>query len=161
MAEYLPMSPIRGMKEWSESDFQARIDARIAQLGEPEATLLRRADLTGDEIRKVPKRARRMDTIVGIARALRWTLGQALGLQDPTLFLDRDREIDPAKLALALEIADDVIGDNPEGNRLNVLADIASLVYSVISEREADGLPADVETVRSVLDAVLRRVLPR
>jgi hypothetical protein len=161
IAEYLPKARIERMKAWSEPEFQARVAARVAQLGEPEATLLRRAGLSGDEIRKEPKRARRIDTVVGIARALRWTLGQALGLQDPTLFLDRDLEIDPKKLNLALEIAEDVIGDNPEGNRIGALADVASLVYSVLSERAAEGLPIDDATMRSVLESTLRRSLPR
>jgi len=119
------------MKGWSETDFQARIEARIAQLGETETSLLRAAGLTGDEIRKVPKRGRRIDTIIGIAQALRWTVGQALGIQDPALFLDRDREIDPRKLAASLEIAEDVIGDNPEGDRASVLADVASATEKI------------------------------
>jgi hypothetical protein len=146
------------MRGWSESEFQDRVRARIAQLGEPETTLLRRAGLSGDEIRKIPKRGRRVDTVVAIAHALKWTVGQAVGLQDPTLFLDREREIDPRKLTMALEIAEDVIGENPEGDRIGVLADVASLVYSVISEREAEGDPIDGETIRSVVKATLRRI---
>jgi hypothetical protein len=148
------------MKNWSETDFQARVEARIAQLGETETTLLRRAGLTGDEIRKSPKRGRRIDTVIGIARALRWTVGQALGLQDPTLFLDRELEVDPKKLSLALAIAEDVIGENPEGRSAAALADIASLVYSIISEREASGLPIDADVIRSVIESILRRGFP-
>ncbi len=161
MAEFLPLARNTRVKEWSEPEFQARVAARVAQLGEPEATLLRRVGLSGDEIRKEAKRGRRIDTVVGIARALRWTLGQALGLQDPMLFLDRDLEIDPKKLTLALEIAEAVIGDNPEGQRIGAVADVASLVYSVLSEREAEGLPIDDETMRSVLESTLRRGFPR
>lgn len=148
------------MVNWSENDFQSRVRARIAQLGEPESTLLRRVGLSGDEIRKIPKRGRRIDTVLGIARALHWTAGQALGIQDPTLFLDREREIDARKLALALEMAEAVVGDNSEGSRIGAIADVASLVYSVISEREALGLPIDESTMRSVLASLLRRGFP-
>jgi hypothetical protein len=155
VTHYLAMT-----KEWSEADFQARVEARIAQLGEPETTLLRRAGLTGDEIRKAPKRGRRIDTVIRIARALRWTVGQALGLQDPTLFLDRELEIDPKKLGLALAIAEDVIGENPEGRSAATLADVASLVYSVLSERESGGLSIDSDVMRSVIESILRRGFP-
>jgi hypothetical protein len=148
------------MEGWSEADFQARVRARIAQLGESESTLLRRAGLTGDEIRKIPKHGRRIDTVIAIARALHWTVGQALGIQDPALF-HSEREIDPKKLALALETAKNVIGDNLEQNRVQVLADVACLVYSILSEREAQGLPInESDAVRAVIESTLRRVLP-
>lgn len=149
------------MREWSEADFQARVQARIRQLGQPETTLLRQAGLSGDEIRKAPKRGRRIDTVLGIARALKWTVGQAIGIQDPTLFLDQEREIDPAKLARALSLAEETIGDNPEGRRVSVLADVASLVYSVLSERESDGLPLDDDEARALIASLLRKVFAK
>ena len=145
-----------GMMDWSESDFRDRIEARIRQLGLPETTLLKAAGLSGDEIRKTPKRGRRIDTIVGIARALRWTLGQAIGIQDPTLFLDREREIDPARLAKALEIVDQAL-DGAEVPA-NVLADAASLVYSTLAEAEANGCPPDHEQSRQLIESLVRRV---
>ena len=157
MAEFLPIAKMQSMQDWSEPDFQARVSARIEQLGDKETTLLRAAGLTGDEIRKIPKRGRRIDTILGIAKALKWTVGQALGIQDPTLFLDREREIDPTKLALALSLAEDTIGDNPGGERVGVVADAASLVYSVLSEREASGQPLDNEEARALISSLLRR----
>jgi hypothetical protein len=145
------------MQEWSEPDFQRRIKARLAQLGKAESSALIEAGGTGDEIRKMPKRARRIDTIFIIARACQWTVGQALGLQDPTRFFDREREIDPVKLARSFVIAEEAIGDNPEGRRPDVLADAASLIYSVLSEREADGKSLDDEEARSVIASLLRR----
>lgn len=157
MAEFLPIATMPRMQDWSEPDFQARVIARITQLGEKETTLLRAVGLTGDEIRKIPKRGRRVDTLLGIAKALRWTVGQALGIQDPTLFLEREREIDPTKLALALSLAEDTVGDNPGGERVRVVADAASLVYSVLSEREANGQPLDDEEARALISSLLRR----
>jgi hypothetical protein len=145
------------MREWSEIEFQARIEARIRQLGRPETTLLREAGLTGDEIRKGPKRGRRIDTIFGIARALQWTVGQAMGMQDPTLFLDRELEVDPAKLARSLQIAEDVIGDNPEGRDMAALAEQACLAYSVLAERESGGKSLDDAEARSIIESLLRR----
>jgi hypothetical protein len=59
------------MQDWSEGDFQARVNARIEQLGKPETTLLRNAGLTGDEIRKIPKRARRNRGDAEVHRASR------------------------------------------------------------------------------------------
>lgn len=169
MAEFYPKANIppsdatmlAGVMDWSEADFQARVEARVKQLGIPEATLLRSVGLSGDEIRKVPKRGRRIDTVVGIAKALRWTMGQALGTTDPTLFLERDRDIDPAKLMMALRIAEDIVGDNPEGRSPAVVADVASLVYSLIRERAEAGLPVECDVVRSIVSATLRRVFPR
>lgn len=156
MAEFLPMPTILDMKDWSETEFQDRVVARVKQLGKPETTLLREAGLTGDEIRKVPKRGRRIDTVLGIARALQWTVGQAIGVQDPTLFLDREREIDPTKLARALALAEDAIGENRPGDAAT-LADAASLVYSVLSERESAGVSLDDGEARAVIESLLRR----
>jgi hypothetical protein len=149
------------MNVWSESDFKARIQARLKQLGMRESTVLKRAGLKGDEIRKQPKRGRRVDTVFGIAQALQWTVGQAIGIQDPSLFLGREREIDPTKLARALSIAEDVIGDNPEGQSVETLADMASLVYSVLSERESDGKSLDDPEARSVIESLLRRAFTK
>lgn len=161
MADFLPMLTILAMRDWSETLFQERVNARIAQLGKTKTTLLREAGLTGDEIRKEPKRGRRIDTIFGIARALQWTVGQAIGIQDPTLFLDREREIDPSKLALAMSLAEAAIGDNPEGQKPAVLADAASLVYSVLSERESAGSPLSDEEARAAIESLLRRVFAK
>lgn len=149
------------MKDWSEVDFQARVEARVKQLGVPEATLLRGVGLSGDEIRKMPKRGRRVDTVLGIAKALKWTMGQALGTTDPTLFLERDRDVDPARLMMALRIAEDIVGDNPEGRSPAVIADVASLVYSVIRERDEAGLPVECDVIRSIVSATLRRLFPK
>lgn len=157
MAEFLPSPRMLNMRDWSEVDFQARVEARIKQLGGKETTLLRAAGLSGDEIRKVPKRGRRIDTLLGIAKALQWTVGQAIGVHDPALFLEREREIDPTKLARALSIAEDTVGDNPGGERIGVIADAASLVYSVLSEREANGEPLDDESAKAVISSLLRR----
>jgi len=140
-----------GILGWSETEFQKRVEARIVQLGRTENALLREAGLSGDEIRKVPKRGRRIDTIVGIARALNWTMGQALGIQDPTLFLEREREIDPAKLDRALTIAENVVNAHPGPVRSGAFADIVSLVYSFVSEQEALGRPLDEEALTSLL----------
>lgn len=145
------------MKPWSEKEFQTRVLARLAQIGKAEFTALRDAGGTGDEIRKIPKRGRRIDTVLIIARACQWTVGQAMGIQDPTLFLDREREIDPRKLTRALTIAEDVLGDNPEGQTPDILSDAASLVYSVLSEREAEGKSLDDDEARSVIESLLRR----
>lgn len=148
------------MRNWSETEFQKRVDARVLQLnartGKTEHGLLIEAGLKGDEIRKEAKRARRMDTLAGIARALQWTMGQAIGIQDPTLFLEREREIDPTKLARALRMAEEAIGDNPEGDRLATVANVASLVYSTLSEREAAGKSVDDEEARELLRSMLR-----
>jgi hypothetical protein len=92
-----------------------------------------------------------------IAKALRWTVGQALGVHDPTLFLEREREIDPTKLAVALSIAEETVGDNPGGERVSVVADAASLVYSILSEREANGQPLDNAEALELVSSLLRR----
>lgn len=149
------------MRDWSETDFKTRVETRVAQLGLPEYALLRAAGLSGDEIRKVPKRGRRIDTIFGIARALQWTIGQAIGVQDPTLFLEREREIDPAKLARAMMIAEEGIGASPEGRGVGTLADATSLVYSVLAERETAGEPVDDESARILISSLLRRFFPK
>jgi hypothetical protein len=147
--------------EWSEAEFQARVKARLEQLGKPESTALIEAGGTGDEIRKLPKRGRRIDTVFLIARACRWTIGQALGIQDPARFFDREREIDPRKLSRAFVIAEQAIGDNPEGQRPDKLAEAASLVYSVLSEREAGGKSLDDGEARLVIESLLRRFFPK
>ena len=56
------------MPMWSEEDFQRRAEARITQLKGNETGLLRGAGLSGDEIRKAPKRGRRIDTIAAFGR---------------------------------------------------------------------------------------------
>jgi hypothetical protein len=145
------------MLEWSEKEFQARVTARLKQLGTTETAALRAVGGTGDEIRKTAKRGRRIDTILLIAHALKWTLGQALGLQDPTAFYDRDLAVDPRKLARAWAIAEEAIGDNPEGQKVEVLAEASSLIYSVLSEREASGESLDDVGARSAVASLLRR----
>lgn len=158
MAQIYPKGHInRAMPTWSEEDFQRRVEARIAQLGVTETRLLRGKGFTGDEIRTVAKQGRRIDTIAKIATALQWTLGQAIGIHDPTLFLDREREIDPTKLARSLSIAEDAVGDYTAEDRLTLVADAASLVYSVLAEREAAGRPLSDDESAAVIESLLRR----
>lgn len=158
MAEIYPLAKMAAMREWSETRFKERVQARLEQLGQPKIKpLLIAAGGKGDEIRKDPKRARRMDTIFLIAKALKWTVGQAVGIQDPTLFLDSERELDPAKLALAMQMADEIVGENDPG--WESVADLTSSVYSVLSDREAEGLSLDTDEVRSMLGSIFRRFL--
>lgn len=75
-------------KDWSEEEFLARIDARLAELGKSRSGALTQAGASADLIRKEPAYGRRIDSIITIARACDWTLAEALGitgLPDPDL----------------------------------------------------------------------------
>jgi hypothetical protein len=143
---------------WDEIAFRARVTARCKRLGKPLATLLREAGVSKDVVRKVPQHGRRLDSLEGVARALGWTLGQALGLQDLNKV-----ELDRHRLRLALEIAERVIDDNlpadPSG-RLALVADVAAEAYAILFECEAAGQPVTNESA-ALIAAVLRRVASR
>jgi len=148
------------IKDWSETEFLERVHARVRQLGKPESRLLKDADGTGDEIRKVPKHGRQVATLVIIARALRWTLGQAMGTQDPTAFFDRELEVDPRKLTLALSIAEELLRDEKPRTAAD-LANATSRIYSVFADREARGLPLDDAEARALIESLMRRLLAK
>lgn len=138
----------------------ARVAARIEQLGIKETTALKLAGLTGDEIRTRRKRGPRIDTIMNIAKALRWTLGQAVGLQDPMLFLDREVSIDPTKLAQAMQITQKMIGERTD-IPLGDMAEAVSLVYSTLSDFEVAGVSVEGSAAEVAIDSMLRRLFAK
>lgn len=146
--------------EWDQRAFARRIRARVEQLNATMEGLAKKAGGRGDEIRKAAqeslKKGPTVSTITFVAMALNWTIGQAMGTVDPTLDLRRDREIDPRKLQIALQLADlaaeemsgEIDSNNPR------YANMVSMAYSWVSDREASGRAIDVSDSEFLDDAI-------
>ncbi len=135
--------------EWSEEAFLQRVRARVAELGQAESALLRAAGLTDSLIRKVPGRARRMDSVAAIARALDWTLAEAIGVE-PTARVDR------SMLRTALLVAEKKV-PRRAADRVEVVCRAAALFYEILTERKEGGqpVPDDAEAL-ALADALIR-----
>ncbi len=135
--------------EWSEEAFLERVRRRVAELGKAESALLREAGLDVSLIRKVPGRARRMDSIAAIARALDWTLADAIGVQ-PTSRVDR------SMLRTALLVAERKV-PRRVADRDEVVSRAAALFYEILAERKEGGEPvSDDAEALALADALIR-----
>lgn len=139
------------MAEFDLERYKARVAARIAQLESAGMS----AQIP-DAARKVGslKRGPRVDSIADLATALKWTMGQALGLVDPTLFLDRERRIDPTTTAVIIEVLRR--SGRYEGAPAAMLGDAISWLYSALSEHEEAGDGFSVEAAMPLLESLLR-----
>jgi hypothetical protein len=162
MAESFPIFTISGMKPWDEEPLQRRIKARAAQFGKKPSRLLKDAGFGEDLLRKPPEQGRRIDSLEKIAIALKWSLGELLGIIDP----DRERTvIDPHKLEIALRLAVAVAGRNPLPQGLTkevAVARIAADAYDAVSALERDRPEAlKSEEALAVLASLLTSKLPK
>ncbi len=135
--------------EWSEEAFLERVRRRVAELGKAESALLREAGLEESLIRKVPGRARRMDSIASIARALDWSLADAIGVQ-PT------SRVDVELLRMAMLVAERKV-PRRAADRVLVVCQATALFYQILAERKEDGrsVPGDAEAL-ALADALIR-----
>jgi hypothetical protein len=135
--------------EWSEEAFLERVRRRVAQLGKAESALLRAAGVSQDLIRKVPDHGRRIDSVAAIARALDWTLAEAIGVQ-PIV------KADVSLLELALLAAERKVPGWLE-NRTDAVCRAAALFYDILAERKESGKPLpDVAETLALADALVR-----
>lgn len=135
--------------EWSEEAFLDRVRRRVAELGKSESALLREAGVGEDLIRKVPGRARRMDSIASIARALDWTLAEAIGIQSTS-------KVDVEMLGRAILVADRKLPRRLE-DRMRTVSQAAALFYDILSERKEEGRPvSDDAEALALADALIR-----
>jgi hypothetical protein len=135
--------------EWSEEAFLERVRRRVAELGKAESVLLRDAGADISLIRKVPGRARRMDSIASIARALDWTLAEAIGVQSTP-------RVDVELLRIALVVAEKKV-PRRAADRALVVCQAAALFYEILAERKEDGRPVPNDTEALALaDALIR-----
>jgi hypothetical protein len=136
---------------WSEEAFLERVRRRVVELGKSETALLREAGVSEDLIRKTAGRGRRIDSIVSIARALDWTLAEALGVQPPP-------RVDTQLLSTAMVIAEQRVPRRLiRGDRAALVCRAAALFYDVLAERAGKGLPPFTEDeALSHADALIR-----
>lgn len=125
--------------EWSEADFQKRIERRLAEIGKSAAGALAEKGYKPDLIRNRAKDGRRMDTIVKIVDALDWDLAEAIGVKPAA-------RIDVQILESALWAVDQVLPRSiGEGNRPGRLLRGAALFYRVLAEAQERGEPISSE----------------
>ena len=135
--------------EWSEEAFIERIRRRVAELDKPESALLREAGVSEDLIRKVPGYGRRIDSIAAIARALGWTLAEAIGAQATP-------RVDVEMLRLALFAAERKVPRRLDG-RSQVICQAAARFYDILAERQEEGKPPlDEAGALDLADALVR-----
>jgi hypothetical protein len=121
--------------EWSETDFQKRIEKRLQEIGKSAQGALAEKGYKPDLIRNRAKDGRRMDTIVKIVDALDWDLAEAVGAKPSA-------RIDVKLLESALWAVDQVLPRRVEGgNRTAALLRGAALFYRVLAEAQARGEP--------------------
>lgn len=135
--------------EWSEDAFQDRVKRRVIELGQSESALLRAAGVSEDLIRKRPGVARRMDSICAIARALDWTLAEAIGVQATP-------RVDIDLLTRAMVVAEQKIPRRID-ERGSWVAKAAATFYDILADRRAQGTPiASDEEALALADALIR-----
>jgi hypothetical protein len=121
--------------EWSEADFQKRIELRLQEIGKSAAGALAEKGYSVDLIRNRAGVGRRMDTIVKICDALDWDLAEAIGVKPVA-------RIDVKLLESALWAVDQVLPRRIEGgDRTHALLRGAALFYAVLAQAEARGEP--------------------
>ena len=166
---------------WDHAAWQQRIRDRLEQLGSPAQTLLRDVGGQSDEIRTQlnPKNkgsGPNINIIMRIAKALQWTIGQAVGTEDPTLMpgneglaseIDKRKgQLDPQKLQWALCFVDQYYieatgSDNRYIEKSPGYAEAVNIIYSFLSEEESEGRSPDPEqnpTLRLAIRNLLRHL---
>jgi hypothetical protein len=134
---------------WSEDDFRKRADARAEELGTPLRKLLIDAGVGHDTLDKVPASGRRIDTLVKVAQALRWTLADVMGHN----MLGRiSRELS----AKAFVSAERILARLPgEAQTRENLVQLHADIYDALAGRQRDGRPIDDETLRAYEEALI------
>jgi hypothetical protein len=121
--------------EWSEQDFQKRIETRLREIGKSAAGALAEKGYKPDLIRQRAKDGRRMDTIVKIVDALDWDLAEAVGAKPSA-------QIDVNLLGSALWAVDQVLPRRIYGgDRTGKLLRGAALFYKVLAHAQERGEP--------------------
>jgi hypothetical protein len=121
--------------EWSEADFQIRIEKRLQEIGKSAAGALAEKGYSIDLIRNRAASGRRMDTIVKICDALDWDLAEAIGVNPVA-------QIDVKLLESALWAVDQVLPRRVAGgDRTRALLRGAALFYTVLAQAQARGEP--------------------
>ena len=135
--------------EWSEEAFAERVRRRVAELEKSESALLRAAGVSEDLIRKVPENGRRIDSVAKIARALDWTLAEAIGVQATP-------RVDVELLRIALIAAERKVPRRLD-DRTRVVCQAAALFYDILAERQEEGQPPlDEAAALDLSDALIR-----
>src|ERR1700731_2592291 len=125
--------------EWSEADFQARIEKRLQEIGKSAAGALAAKGYSIDLIRNRAGIGRRMDSIVKIVDALDWDLAEAIGVTPAA-------RIDVKLLESALWAVDQVLPRRVEGgDRPGKLLRGAALFYKVLAQAQERGEPISSE----------------
>jgi hypothetical protein len=125
--------------DWSETEFQKRIEQRLREMGKSAAGALAEKGYSISLIRNRAKDGRRMDSIVKICDALDWDLADAIGAKPAA-------RVDVKLLESALWAVDQVLPRRVEGgNRTGALLRGAALFYRVLAEAEARGEPISGE----------------
>lgn len=143
--------------EWDEGAFQARVRARLEELGKSKTGALRDIDAGEDLLRREPKQGRRVDSLYKIARALDWTLVELLAIK-PAVEARCDTQI----LEFAVRVAMERIprrlfgGDNPAA-----VAEAAALAYDYLVERAAEGVALDSRDVAAGVAALVKHARDR
>lgn len=128
------------MAEWSEEAFEARVRARARELGTPLAQCLEEAGLGHDTLLRNPK-SRRLDTLLRLAGALRWSLAEIMGFADP------DRNLSLELMSHTVAIVDGVLKELPTDAPVN-RARLFKLVYDGLLRRQREGRAFDEEVIR-------------
>jgi hypothetical protein len=142
-------SPEISTWRFSEERFVARIRARAVQLGKPLGVLLTEAGLAQDALTRSVKHGRRIDTFERLAQACEWSLGEAMGFEEPETAVDL--------MVRALQITRRGLRKLPLNDQLE--GETIARVYDILAERRRRGLPIDDQVVGSVADAIAKFVV--
>lgn len=128
--------------EWSDEEFCQRIARRCDELGLSQREVLEEAQVAHDYLQTKPSRGRRLDLVLRLATALKWTLPQIMGIEltgniDPVILMDAFRH---AKQATRKRDTSDA-----------VLVHIVATLYNVIVDRRAGKRPVDLADVADAL----------
>lgn len=150
--------PPRLRMGWNQDAFARRVLARADQLNSTLEGLGKAAGGRGDALRKAiePKvQGPTAQTLLFVATALHWSIGQVMGVTDPSLDLRQEREVDPRKLRDAVRLVEVAKGDVvDEIRREMAYADAVSYAYAFLSRREAEGRPLDWSNAESLEDII-------
>jgi hypothetical protein len=134
---------------FSEERWVARLRARAAELGKPLGVLLTEAGMAPDALNKAPKHGRRLDTFERLAKVCEWSLGEAMGFEEPETAVDL--------MVRALQITRRGLRKLPLNDQLE--GETIARVYDILAERRRRGLPIDDQVVGSVADAIAKFVV--
>jgi len=141
---------------WSDAHLKERLARRAAELGISFSQLLAAAGMQRDAFRddRPPKTARRLDSLIALAQACKWSLAELMGH-------DVLSRINPDYAATAAATAERALQQvlTPEQQKA-VFWRIFARIYDILAARERDGLPAitpaDLELIEKLVAAEFR-----